>query len=661
MLKGIKNSDKEYERIGIRVDKRVILWVLLLSIHILIMYQLAFSIDIDNVRQLIILVISPLSTLLLSTVLLPIIKKEKNKINYILVITFLLNLIIYVNKVFYTFFNDFITLPLLFQTSNFSDLGSSSTSSLIGWDIVLYFIPSIVVLVYKLKNKTNKEYVRGYKRMLSLGLVTLVVSVVNLMLSESERPELLTRSFDREILVKNINLYNYHIYDLITQINIKHNRASASSEEYISVFNKIKSNKVSINKSKLDNLAIGEDNKLNKNIIIVNLESLQQYMLYQKGVNKTTGKEEYVLPNLRKLMLDKDTLYFDNFYPQIGQGKTSDSEFIIDTGLYPLDRGAVFFTNGDNKYSTLTQDMNKKGYYSTVYHANDSTFWNRNMMYQSLGVNKFHDVDSYTVSDKTSINWGLKDKEYMEQTVKLMKEDIKLNKKHIYGKLITLTNHYPFVLEESDASLEKYDTGSKTLNSYVQTARYLDESIGVLFKELKEQGLYKDTIVVLYGDHRGISPNHDKGLSELFKRELNISDSYKNERTPFYIHVPGSDINKDKKIITDLVSEQDIRPMISSLAGVNTYNEIIFGENVLDTDGDSKPYVMLRDGRMVIQLDGKMYYKSSKDGLVVNNLGLELTDKELIDKINSYYEIGKEELKINDEIVTKDLLRFKVK
>lgn len=643
------------------IDKRAILWVLLLSVHILLMYQLAFKIDIENTRQLIILIISPLSTLILSTVLLPLIKKEKNKITYILIVTIVLNLVLYANKVFYTFFNDFITIPLLFQTSNFSDLGSSSTSSLIGWDIIIYFLPSILVLIYKLRNKSEKEYKRNYKRAISIGIMTIMVGAINLILSETERPELLTRSFDREIIVKNINLYNYHAFDLITQVNIRHNRASASSDEYMSMINKIKSNKVSTNKGKLDKVALVEGDKVKKNILLVNLESLQQYMLYQKGINKETGKEEYVLPNLRKLMLDKDTLYFDNFYPQIGQGKTSDSEFIIDTGLYPLDRGAVFFTNGDNKYSTLTQGMNAKGYYSTVYHANDSTFWNRNMMYKSLGVNKFHDVDSYKVRDEDSVNWGLKDKEYIKQTVKLIKGDIKESKKPVYGKLITLTNHYPFTLEEKDASLNKYTTGSKTLNNYVQTARYLDESIGLLFKELKEQGLYEDTIIILYGDHRGISPNHDKGLSELFKRGLNISDGYKNERTPYYIHIPGSNINKEGKIRKELVSEQDIRPMISKMVGIDMSNEVIFGEDVLDKDGDSKPYVMLRDGRMVIQLGGKMYYKSSKDGGIVNDLGEGVTDKGLIKEIDNYYEVGKEELKMNDAIITKDLLRFKAK
>ena len=43
---------------------------------------------------------------------------------------------------------------------------------------------------------------------------------LNLGLSEIERPQLLTRSFDREVLVKNIGSYNYHLYDHLYSIKI---------------------------------------------------------------------------------------------------------------------------------------------------------------------------------------------------------------------------------------------------------------------------------------------------------------------------------------------------------------------------------------------------------------------------------------------------------
>ena len=52
---------------------------------------------------------------------------------------------------------------------------------------------------------------------------------------------------------------------------------------------------------------------------------------------------------------------------------------------------------------------------------------------------------------------------------------------------MTLTNHYPFNLDEKDATIAKATTGDKTVDNYFQTARYLDESLEQFFKDLKNQ------------------------------------------------------------------------------------------------------------------------------------------------------------------------------
>ena len=36
--------------------------------------------------------------------------------------------------------------------------------------------------------------------------------------------------------------------------------------------------------------------------------------------------------------------------------------------------------------------------------------------------------------------------------------------------MITLTNHYPFTLDEKDASIDKPNTGDATVDGYIQTA-----------------------------------------------------------------------------------------------------------------------------------------------------------------------------------------------
>ena len=113
-----------------------------------------------------------------------------------------LSLIIYANVVFYRFFTDFLTLPVLFQTSNFSDLGDSAVAEIHWWDFVYFIDVIILMLLVKFKPRlvTFKQTTRINRR--AYFLVTGAVLFLNLGLAEAERPQLLSRTFDREILVK---------------------------------------------------------------------------------------------------------------------------------------------------------------------------------------------------------------------------------------------------------------------------------------------------------------------------------------------------------------------------------------------------------------------------------------------------------------------------
>src|SRR5699024_11331588 len=96
-------------------------------------------------------------------------------------------------------------------------------------------------------------------------------------------------------------------------------------------------------------------------------------------------------------------------------------------------------------------------------------------------------------------------------------------KETIYSPLITQTNHYPFTLSPEDASIDKPNTGESTVDGYVQTARYLDESLEQFVNELKKKGIYDDSVIMIYGDHYGISENHNKEMEKLLGEENTTS------------------------------------------------------------------------------------------------------------------------------------------
>ncbi|MET1014237.1 MAG: LTA synthase family protein [Paenisporosarcina sp.] len=601
--------------------------IVLTWIKTYVVYHISFDMKIENVMQQLILFLNPLSFLLFIYGVSLFFKSVKARNRYLLITSTILAVILYANVAFYRFFSDFITLPVLFQTSNFGDLGASAAESIFITDV--FYFTDVVLLFVAMKFIVVEKEFSVIKPAIRRAYFVLAAAVLflNLGLSETERPQLLTRSFDRELLVKNIGTYNYHLYDIYIQSKSHAQRALADGSELVEVNNFVRSNQAEPN-YKVFGMAEG------KNLIVVSLESLQTFVVNEEM------NGQVVTPFLNQLTSDKDTFYFPNFYHQTGLGKTSDSEFLVENGLYPLGGGAVFFTNSGNTYNSMAESLGNNGYFTNVMHANNKSFWNRDMMYNALKVEKFYDVESYKVEEEDSVNWGLKDIPFFEQSVEHMTK----MPQPFYSRLITLTNHYPFHLEEPDQFIPEYDSNSGTLNRYFQTARYMDESVKELFADLKEKGLYENSIIVMYGDHYGISENHNDAMAQYLGKEITPFESAQLQRVPFFIHVPGS--NKGK-VVDEVAGQIDIRPTILHLLGIETSKDMQLGADVFSKDHEE--FVVFRDGRFV-----------TKDFVYAGNTCYEKETGLETDAASCapYTERAAEELGYSDQIINGDLLRF---
>ena len=87
--------------------------------------------------------------------------------------------------------------------------------------------------------------------------------------------------------------------------------------------------------------------------------------------------------------LASEGLYFSNFYAQESVGTSSDSEFTFLTSLMPASSGTVAVSYWDRDYSTSLKYLKEMGYYNFSMHANNGTFWNRNMIHPKYGYDKF--------------------------------------------------------------------------------------------------------------------------------------------------------------------------------------------------------------------------------------------------------------------------------
>ncbi len=602
----------------------IILASLLLWIKTYIVYKTSFDIKIDNFIQEVILFINPLSFLLFIFGIALFLKTEKAKVRYILITSFIVSAVLYGNVIFYRFFNDFLTLPVLFQTSNFSDLGSSATE-IVEWADLLIFIDIIILAVLvKFKPSFFKalDYTKSKRR--AYFLVATSLAFFNLGLAESERPQLLTRTFDREMLVKNIGTYNYHLYDIFLQSKSSAQRALADGSELTDIDNYVRASYIPPSE---DMFGVAKD----KNLIVVSLESLQNFTL------NSTVNGQVTTPFLNEFV--KESFYFDNFYHQTQQGKTSDSEFLFDNSLYPLNRGAVFFTHSGNEFESMTEKLGESGYFTATMHANNKSFWNRDVMYQSLGYQRFYSLPDYNATEENSVNWGMKDIPFFQESVAHM-EDMQ---QPFATKLITLTNHYPFYLDEEDQFIEEYDSNSGTLNRYFQTVRYMDEAVKEFIQDLKDSGIYDNSVIVMYGDHYGISENHNEAMSQYLGKEVTPYVSTQLQRVPLIIHIPGM----EGKTISNVSGQIDLKPTIMHLLGIDTKKDIQFGSDLFSPQYEE--FTILRDGRFitkdVVYADNKCWDKDTEEPIEM-------------DACEPFKKRAEQELQYSDKIIYGDLLRF---
>ncbi|MGV3043121.1 polyglycerol-phosphate lipoteichoic acid synthase LtaS [Staphylococcus rostri] len=619
--------EKENKKIGIFAF--FLLTVLTISLKTYFAYYVDLSLGVKGLVQNLILLMNPYSlvALILSVFLF---FKGRKAYWFMFIGGFLLTFLLYANVVYFRFFSDFITFSTLNQVSNVDSMGGAVSASFQWYDFV-YFIDTFVylfVLIFKQKWLSKQVF---HKKFVPVVMATAIaLFFLNLAFAETDRPELLTRTFDHKYLVKYLGPYNFTVYDGVKTIENNQQKALASEDDLTEVLNYSKQKNTEPNPAYFGKAK-------GKNVVKIHLESFQTFL-----INKKVNGEE-VTPFLNKLASGQDDFrYYPNFYHQTGQGKTSDAEFTMDNSLYGLPQGSAFSLKGDNTFQSLPAILHQQqGYTTNVMHGDYKTFWNRDQVYRHFGIDKFYDATYYDMSPENLENLGLKDKKFFEESAEYLDKE----KKPFYSHLVTLTNHYPFTLSEEDATIAKSDTGNNTVDGYIQTARYLDEAVEEFINDLKRRGLYDDSVIILYGDHYGISENHNKAMSELLGEPITPAKFNDLNKTGFWIKAPGV----EPKVDETYAGQVDVMPTLLHLLGIDTSNYLMLGTDMLSKD--HQEVVPFRNGDFVTKdykyVNGKVY--SNKD-----NKPME-TPPSNLEQMKQQVET---DLEVSDKILNGDLFRF---
>jgi phosphoglycerol transferase MdoB-like AlkP superfamily enzyme len=316
-----------------------------------------------------------------------------------------------------------------------------------------------------------------------------------------------------------------------------------------------------------------------KNIIVIHYESLEKFVLDSSFY----GKE--ITPNLNKIL---DSSISFTVQEQVREGTSSDTELMFNTGLYPTLKGSAFMSYGENTYFSLPKLLKEDGYETMTIHGDEAKFWNRDVVYPNIGIDKY--VDESLFEDKRYSGLGILDESLFTQSLK----EIEKTDSPFYAYIMSVTSHTPFNIEEEYRFLgipgEDADAG------YLESMHYTDHYLGEFYDSLEEKGILEDSAIIIFGDHEGIHKYHESSLPE------------NNGEIPFIVSIPGME-----GFEVDQVGGQiDMLPTLLYLLGVekDVYSGSVMGSNLLSSDSGS---VILPTGEILGEtLDEEHLIKASE-------------------------------------------------
>ena len=551
--------------------------------------------------------------------------RDKRKIA-LMFLNIIISLLLLSDTLYYRYYSNPITIPVLYQAGLLAPVRDSVVALVRRTDIIFFLdIPISLAFIIFVKRFFKKPALSSHAvgrlatsaLLLASGFIMLQICV-----SRIDRTNFI---YDNVNPVKKLGILYFHAYDtgryLSDRLFVDRTVSSADIQMLTDYF-EAKSRK----SKKYKGIASG------KNLIVVQVEALMEFVI-GKSVN---GNE--ITPNMNNLI--KESFFFDSLYYQVAGGNTSDAEFLFNTSLYPARESAVYFRYATNSFLSLPKLLKEQGYTSYAFHANNPNFWNRVVMYETLGFDKFISAKDYKHDEYVGWNgWSLSDASFYRQSLEMIDKS-----KPFYGFFITLSSHHPYTY--FDGSYKDFDVGQYEgtyLGRYFKAINYADRALGLFIEEIKKQGLYDKTLLVVYGDHHAIPREHSGDLMKFLNMQYSDFLFRKIQKVPVIIRCPGV---TESTRISVTGGQIDLLPTVGNLMGLDI--SYAMGRDLLNTD---KSYAVLRNGSVITD---EFLYLSELEEVYDIETGAVLPNG----SYGKTLEMLQKELYISDMILQKDIFRF---
>lgn len=360
-----------------------------------------------------------------------------------------------------------------------------------------------------------------------------------------------------------------------------------------------------------------------QNIVMIQLPSIQGFCVEEKNNRKS------VMPYTASLM--KQGLTFDHFYQQVVDLNTWDAEFVAMNSLYPVEDLKAMSYYKNNYFYGLPWVLREKGYKTMLIDEDQYSLWKEDEAYSGQGF---------------MFMGNTLGKESVGQMKKFMADG-----QPVYMQFIM---DVPSMAETLMLQKEEEDKPDSLIGNYLVYSQQVDQQLGQLMANLKDLGIYDNTLFVIYGDHQGIT------LEDIeMKREIENYTGHPFEvdelyRVPFIIHDPKMEGSSTIEVVGSTV---DIMPTVLDLLGVANTSPITLGSNLLIAERGVA--LIHEQGKEGSYISDDITYLVGEQGSFIEGEGFDTLAHKMI-PLNScklLYREAMEELARGRLILKEDLLK----
>lgn len=305
-----------------------------------------------------------------------------------------------------------------------------------------------------------------------------------------------------------------------------------------------------------------------RNCILILAESFESWVLEQE----VDGQE--ITPCLNRLLKEPTTLYAPHVLTQVKGGRSIDAQLMINAGMLPLNSGAYSSLFPDNHYATLPKAMHElkhsRNYLLTI---DKVSTWNQGAIAYSFGLDTIIAYHDFRKAEAFGTHKRIGDVPFFEQcSEKISDGEVWKQDETVFMQFVTYSGHAPFVLPQHLQEISFSDSIPAKAADYMKTARYTDKALGQFVDFLKSRPEYKETLIVITGDHEGLAFYRNELCQAPATRGIVSDKPY----TPLIILNSPVGMRYE-----DVMGQIDIYPTLLQLLGLERYPWKGMGQSIL--------------------------------------------------------------------------------